>query len=148
MLFPFFRQKEWNGMNKGGRLHRIKDEDEEYHHCLFQGKVILCCLFLLESYLFLMVMEQWIEKSIWTSCLAICGIHSIIEDDVMVRVFLQNLVAPTYDWYFSLPTVQSHLLLILKMNFWIDILILWHLIHFSQNSCKFTCKRKRKYKTS
>lgn len=35
--------------------------------------------------------------------ISICEIHSIIEDDVMVRVFLQTLVDPTYNWYLSLP---------------------------------------------
>lgn len=29
-------------------------------------------------------------------------IHSIIEDDVMVRVFTRSLVGPDYDWYLSL----------------------------------------------
>lgn len=35
--------------------------------------------------------------------LSICDIHSIIEDDVIVRVFLQTLVGLAYDWYLSLP---------------------------------------------
>ena len=33
----------------------------------------------------------------------ICEIHSIIEDDVMVRVFLQTLVGQAYEWYLGLP---------------------------------------------
>ena len=36
--------------------------------------------------------------------LSICDIHSVIEGDVMVRVFLQTLVGPSYDCYLSLPT--------------------------------------------
>ena len=34
--------------------------------------------------------------------LAICDIHSIIEEDVMVIFFLQTLVGLAYDWYLSL----------------------------------------------
>jgi hypothetical protein len=36
--------------------------------------------------------------------LAICDIHLIDHDDVMVRVFLQTLIGSTYKWYLSLPT--------------------------------------------
>jgi hypothetical protein len=36
--------------------------------------------------------------------LTICEIHLIEHDDVMVRVFLQTLIGPTYEWYMSLPT--------------------------------------------
>ena len=35
--------------------------------------------------------------------LAICDIHSMTADDVMVRFFLQTLVGLAYDWYLSLP---------------------------------------------
>ena len=33
----------------------------------------------------------------------ICDIHLILYDDVMVRVFLQTLVGPAYDWYLYFP---------------------------------------------
>jgi hypothetical protein len=36
--------------------------------------------------------------------LSVCDIHLIEHDDVMVRVFLQTLIGPTYEWYISLPT--------------------------------------------
>jgi hypothetical protein len=36
--------------------------------------------------------------------LSVCDIHLIEHDDVMVRVFLQTLIGPTYEWYLSLPT--------------------------------------------
>jgi len=32
----------------------------------------------------------------------ICYIHLVTHDDVMVIVFLQTLIGPTYDWYLSL----------------------------------------------
>jgi hypothetical protein len=35
--------------------------------------------------------------------LAMCEIRLIYHDDVMVRVFLQMLIGPTYEWYMSLP---------------------------------------------
>jgi hypothetical protein len=34
--------------------------------------------------------------------LFICEIHLIEHDDVMVRMFLQTLTYPTYEWYMSL----------------------------------------------
>jgi hypothetical protein len=36
--------------------------------------------------------------------LSLCDIHMIEHEDVMVRVFLQTLIVPTYEWYISLPT--------------------------------------------
>jgi len=36
--------------------------------------------------------------------LTICYIHLVTCDDVMVIVFLQTLIGPTYDWYLSLLT--------------------------------------------
>jgi hypothetical protein len=41
--------------------------------------------------------------------LTICDIHLIEHDDVMVILFLQTLIGPTYDWYLSLPenTISS-----------------------------------------
>jgi hypothetical protein len=36
--------------------------------------------------------------------LSVCDIHLIEHDDVMVRVFLQTLIGPAYEWYLSLPT--------------------------------------------
>jgi hypothetical protein len=35
--------------------------------------------------------------------LTICDIHGVVHDDVMVRVFMQTLIGPAYDWYLSLP---------------------------------------------
>jgi hypothetical protein len=35
--------------------------------------------------------------------LTIFDIHLIKHDDVMVRLFLQTLIVPTYGWYLSLP---------------------------------------------
>jgi hypothetical protein len=36
--------------------------------------------------------------------LSMCEIHLIEHDDVMVRVFLQMLIGPSYEWYMSLPS--------------------------------------------
>jgi hypothetical protein len=48
--------------------------------------------------------------------LSICDIHLIEHDDVMVRVFLQTLIGPTYDWYLSLPAQSiGSLLMIWKI---------------------------------
>jgi hypothetical protein len=44
--------------------------------------------------------------------LSICDIHLIEHDDVMVRVFLQTLIGPTYEWYLSLPAQSIGYLMI------------------------------------
>jgi hypothetical protein len=36
--------------------------------------------------------------------LSVCDIHFIEHNDVMVRVFMQTLIVPTYEWYLYLPT--------------------------------------------
>jgi len=36
--------------------------------------------------------------------LVMCEIHLVKHDDIMVRVLLQTLIGPTYEWYMYLPS--------------------------------------------
>jgi hypothetical protein len=41
--------------------------------------------------------------------LSMCEIHLIENDDVMVRMFLQTLLGPYYEWYMSLASYEENL---------------------------------------
>jgi hypothetical protein len=73
--------------------------------------------------------------------LSICDIHLIEHDDVMVKVFLQTLIGPTYDWYLSLLAQSIAYFDDIEDMFMTDMHNLLHIIHYSPNSLKSIFKR-------
>jgi hypothetical protein len=101
------KNKEMKFLMKKEKEMKDKETLEEelgLSHSIYMENNIHYQPYLKEFYLSFQVMGLWIQKGHMDQFLSICDIHLIEHDDVMVRVFLQTLIGPTYEWYLSLPT--------------------------------------------